>query len=159
MSSYETTESIIILLKRLGKWVAIAFVVLIGIWVLILAWLKFNTWYSIDRHKANVEVVAFFDYKNCTKEYPLFIGVVNNSSKTIESISTNVKVTKRGYSSRLNYDTSYSSDKILLPAEGWGSCWKVFSDNYDSNYDRKPLDGDGMEVVVTSFYPIFKDKD
>lgn len=83
--------------------------------------------------------------------------MVNNSSKSIEYVATNIKVTRKGISNRLNHDTSYSSDKIILPNEGWGLCWNVLDDNFDP-YKRRPLDGVDMDVEITHFYPRFKDK-
>lgn len=157
MSANEKAEAILIVIKKIFKWFAIAIATLITIGLLLYAFSEMYDWYSEGRHKSKVQVVAFFDDKNCTKSHPLFIGVVNNSSKTIEYTSTRIKVTKKGFSSQLNYDTSFSYDKIIPPTEGWGMCWSVFDDNFDS-YKRKPLDGKDMDVAVTSFYPRFTNK-
>jgi hypothetical protein len=155
MSANEKAEAILIVIKKILKWIGLGIAALIAIGVLLYAWSEFDDWYSVDRHKSKVKVVAFFDDKNCSKQYPLFIGIVNNSSKIIQSVSVSVKVTNKGFSKRLNYDSSYPSDKILAPSESWGYCWTVLDDNYDWA-KRKPLDGKDMEATVTSFYVEFK---
>jgi hypothetical protein len=156
MSSKDTAEALLLVLKKILKWSLVLIIGLIALGILLYGLGNFYDWYSFGRHKDKIEVVAFFDATKCDKEYPLFIGVVNNSSKTLEKVSFYVKVTKKGYSTQLNYNQSYTSDKILAPAEGSGGCVQVVDDHYDWN-KRKPLSGQDMEVIVTSFYPTFKE--
>jgi hypothetical protein len=158
MSANEKAEAILIVIKKILKWIGIGIAALIAISLLLYAWSEFDDWYSVDRHKEKVKVNAFFDPKNCGKEFPAFVAVVNNSTKTIESISFYLKVTKKGFSKQLNYSSSMEYDKILPPGEGWAQCWRIQDDNYDWA-KRKTLDGNDMEIAVTSFYPKFKDKD
>lgn len=155
MPANETAEAILIVIKRILKWVLVSISILFSIGVLIYGLASFYDWYSIDRHRLKVEAVASFDSEKCTKEYPLFIGVVNNSKKTVDKVTIYVKVTKKGYSTQLNYDTSYSIDKILAPSEGWGGCVTVLDNHYDWA-KRKPLDGKDMAVTISTFYPTFQ---
>ena len=61
---------------------------------LVIAFNKVYSWYKIDRHKAKVELVVKFDNVMCKeKSHPLFIGVINNSNKTITKTTTYIELT------------------------------------------------------------------
>lgn len=155
MSANENAEAILIVIKKIFRWIAMAVLALIGLFIIIFSWSKFSDWYKIDRHKNNIKVVALFDKKICDdKNFPLLIGVVNNSSKTIEKISINIKVTKTGFSSKLNGWGNFDYDKIIKPGESWGLCWSVNS----ADYGKPNLDGNDMDAVVEYFSPTFSDK-
>lgn len=154
MSANDKAQAILIVIKKLLKWVAIAILTLIAIGLLIFAWSKFDDWYTVDRHKKNIQVVALFGEKVCTdKKFPMLLGVVNNSTKTIEKIYVYVKVNRIGYSSKLNRWGSLDYDKIIKPGESWGQCWSVVS----ADYDKPNLDGVDLEAEIESFTPIFRD--
>lgn len=155
MPANETAEAILIVIKRILKWALVSISLLFGIGLLFYGWLYFYDWYTVERHKSKVEVVAYFDAEKCNKEYPLFIGVVNKSKKTLDKVTIYVKVTKNGHSTQLNYDTSYSVDKILTPGNSWGYCVTVLDNHYDWA-KRKPLDGKDMVVKISTFYPTFQ---
>lgn len=155
MSANKTAEAILIVIKRISKWILILILLLFSIGLLIYCLAAFYDWYSIDRHRLKVEAFASFDSEKCTKESPLFIGVVNNSKKTVDKVTIYVKVTKAGHSTQLNYDTSYSIDRILAPSEGWGGCVAVLDNHFDWA-KRKPLDGKDMAVTISTFYPSFQ---
>jgi hypothetical protein len=81
------------------------------------------------------------------KTHPLFIGVINNSTKTIIKTTSYITVTNKGYSNKLNEYDGIISDRIIKPTEGWGSCWNVIPK------DRKIIiDGKNMEVKLDNFY-------
>lgn len=154
MSANENAEAILIVIKRILKWIAIGIAVLIAIFAAIMAWSSFEDWYSKGRHKAKVRVVAEFNNPKCSAGYPLYIGVINDSSKTITNISVYLKVTKEGYSKALNrVYSSFDSDFIIKPNIGASACWGVYSDDYSN---PKLLDGKGMQVEVDHFYVTFK---
>lgn len=153
MSSKETAEAILFVIRRILKWALFLIIGLVIIGVIIYGFTKLYDWYSFGRHKDKVQVAAFFDATKCDKENQVFIGVVNDSSKTLESASFFIKVTKKGFSTQINYDQRYTYDKILSPSEGWGGCIMAVDKDY-----RKPFSIKDMEVVVTNFYPVFKDK-
>lgn len=154
MSASENAEAILIVIKRILKWCAIGILVLIAIGILVFAYLEVSDWYSKGRHKAKVKVVAEFNNPKCSATYPLYIGVINDSSKTITNISVYLKVTKEGYSKALNrVYSSFDSDFIIKPNVGASACWGVYSDDYSN---PKLLDGKGMQVEVDHFYVTFK---
>jgi len=55
--------------------------------------------------------------------YPLFVGIINNSSKTLDKVTFSLKATRKGYSTDLATYASYTDDRIRKPGEGWGGCW------------------------------------
>ena len=137
--------------KWLLKWLGIALLSLIifagviggGIW----GW----QWWSHDRHAANVEIVV--RHKNqwsklartqsstadtntdplCSSDtHPVFVGIVNNSSKTIEYVWIKISAHLPRHSTNvLKYNAQATSDRIVAPGEGFGHCW-VFE--FDTKY-------------------------
>jgi hypothetical protein len=157
MSANEKAEATLIVLKRIVKailkWTLILILIIFAFGFVGWIYLTAESWYSVDRHKDKIEVIASFDKKICElKEYPLMIMVVNGSEKTIDNITIDVAVTRIGYSSKLNSYKDFKYDKIIAPRESWVNCWRV--DNAD--YGKPALTGVDMEVRVTSFYPTFK---
>lgn len=152
MSAQENAEAILIVIKRLLKWIGIAIAVVVLFFCAALVYEKFDRWFSVERFKKDVAVTVKFDTSLCDKkQFPLFIGVFNNSSKTIESTSVYVKVTKKGYSQKLNEYSSFKDDKILKPKEGISNCWAVEGSSYKSF-----LDGVDMDAELDSYYVTFK---
>jgi len=155
MSANEKAEAILIVIKRILRWCAYGILGLIAAGLVIAACIWVYQWLTVDRHKANIKVVALFGEKVCDdKKFPMLVGIVNNSSKTLEKISVDVKVTRIGYSSKLNGWDSFAYDKIIKPGESWAQCWSVRG----TDYARSNLDGTDLEAAVESFTPTFMDK-
>lgn len=147
MSAQENAEAILIVIKRLLKWMLVGFFILALLGGVIYLWSTLSDWYQIGRYKSKITVNVKFDKAECPeKEYPLSIFVGNISNKTIEHISVYVKVTNLGYSNKINDYSSFDSDKLIKPKEGFQACWKVNSTEYNET-----LDGDNMAVVLESF--------
>lgn len=53
---------------------------------------------------------------------PLFVDIVNNSTKTVEEVSFRLKARREGQAENLASRRTYSSDKMLKPGETWGGC-------------------------------------
>jgi hypothetical protein len=156
MSANEKAEVVIIVIKKILKWVAVGFAAILSIGLLIFSYYSFDDWYSFERHKQKVIVSASFDEKICSKEFPLLIKVINKSSKTILSINVSIDVTRNGFSSVINGYSNYDYDKIIKPEEGWGECWAV--ETKDSNgFARKYLDGKNMTAKVRYYSPTFEE--
>jgi len=155
MSANEKAEAILIVIKRLLKWFAFGVGGLIALCIVIYAISEVSDWYSKDRHKAKVKVGASFNPEKCDAAHPIYVGIVNDSTKTITNFSIYLKITRDGYSKILN--KSYeplNSDFIVKPGVGAQSCWGVYSDDYNN---PKLLDGKNMQVEVDHFYVTFKD--
>jgi hypothetical protein len=148
MNSKVLAEAIFLVIKRILKWIVIAILFFVVISLLIFGYNEFDNWYSIERHKAKVEMVVRFDSQMCKdKSHPLFIGVINNSPKTIVKTTSYITVTNTGYSSKLNEYDGIISDKIVKPTEGWGSCWSVIPKD-----GKTIINGKNMEVKLDNFY-------
>ncbi len=153
MATNETAEAILQVIKKLFVWIVKGLLIIALLGFLVYLWFSFSGWYSNGRHKNKVQVVAKFDKLHCSdKSYPLSITVVNLSSKTIEHIGIRIKVTTKGFSSRLNSYGDFDSDKILKPNEGYRNCWVVLGSDY-----RTKIDGENMDAVLESFKVRFTD--
>jgi hypothetical protein len=116
-------------------------------------WWTWN-WWSYERHKDRIEVVAMniatpglpkskfiteLDQKDvgtlCGGEFPIFVGYVNNSSRTIEYISIDVTARLPERSTNiLTYDSTVKSDQIIQPGGGFGICSRFVVDkDYKDN--------------------------
>jgi hypothetical protein len=152
LSSNEKAVAVIIILKRILKWVLITAISVIALIYIAAKVGDLMDWYTEGRHKEKVSVIAKFDKKLCEKkEHPLFIGIINDSTKTIIKTTVYVKVTKIGYSNQLNNSAAFYEDKIINVNDGWGNCWSVIAEDY-----RTKLSGEGMDVVVDFFNVTFK---
>jgi hypothetical protein len=113
-------------------------------------------WWSYARHKDRIEVVAMnsatpgssnskieTEYDKDVRtlcvggEFPIFIGYVNNSSRTIEYISIDVTAHLPERSTNiLTYDSTVKSDQIIDPGRGFGSCWRfTVRDEYKNHLE------------------------
>lgn len=63
----------------------------------------------------------------CGDDYPIFVAFVNKSGKIVEYISFRLIARIPNHSTNIAKPSyaDYSSDRILKPDEGWGSCWRV----------------------------------
>jgi len=68
-----------------------------------------------------------YDLERCSSDFPLFIGIVNGSDRTLEAVSFGIEGHRTGYSEPL-YDSGYlgySSDRIIASNDGWANCWTL----------------------------------
>jgi len=128
--------------KWLFKCIAILFASVVVLAILVGGGFWTWNWWFYERHKDRIEVVARnsatpvlskskfiteLDEKDvetlCKGELPIFIGYVNNSSRTIEYISIDVTARLPERSTNiLNYDSTVKFDRIIDPGGGFGNC-------------------------------------
>lgn len=156
MSANEKAEVVIVVIKKMLRWIAVGITAIFSIGLIIYGYFSFDNWYSFERHKEKVYIAVSFDETVCTKDFPLVIKITNNSSKTISKVSIDVDVTRTGYSRNINGYQYLDSDKIIKPREDWQSCWRVES---KEGTFLKPiyLDGKNMTVKVSYYNPTFED--
>ena len=84
--------------------------------------------WTYDRHVKKVAVSVTVHPQGAgaicsdAQDRPLYVDIVNNSSKTVEEISFRLRAQHKGDTTNLASRRAYSSDKILKPGEAWGGC-------------------------------------
>ncbi|MGE3986726.1 hypothetical protein [Pseudorhodoplanes sp.] len=111
----------------ISKWLFYVVAAIVAIFFAIIGLTYCYQWYSHDRHEAKVAFSIFASKSSICKDdkHPIFVGIVNNSGRTIESVSFTLKANRPDRSSNLVRYHSYSDDKIIKPTEGFGNCWAV----------------------------------
>ncbi len=84
------------------------------------------------RQRAAITMAVAFNPKACSIEFPLLVAVHNSYKKPVGKVSWNFEARKPGYSNNLvnygrgsDYDTPYSSDKILHKGQTDRLCYAV----------------------------------
>lgn len=129
MTPNEYAEAILIVIKKVFQWLVTAMVAMVLLLALLVGLVFAKDWYFQGRHLAKVQVEVSLSTALCKEDHPLFIRITNGSERTIRSTSLQVDVTKQGYSTKINDEARYVSDKVLKPGETTGSCWKVPAKN------------------------------
>lgn len=114
--------------------------------------------YLYKKKKESVKITIKYNLEICSDEYPLLIGIENESGSTLEKVSFTVDGKRKGHSKAVYKSrySGYSSDKILEAGEIFGNCWTVppldygVPDNYKEQFPAKD-----MIWSATSIYPIF----
>ena len=152
----ETAEAVLIVIKRIFKWIVIALIVVslcIGLFAWLLDYISTREYRKKQEQENKVSIVASSNNENCTSAYPYFYGIVNGSEKTVNKVSFTVEIRKKGFSSVLNSYTSIDEDKILKPSEGYGRCFRATKKDYDGDVKDKDVD-----IIVTYKDITFQEK-
>ena len=113
------------------KWLLFAVQGIVGFGLAVIGITYAYNYVTYDRHVANVQIVVSAHKKDSgglcadTPERPLFIDIINNSSKTIEQVIFSLEARRPGYSINLATHEFYTDDHIRKPSEGFGSCWRA----------------------------------
>jgi hypothetical protein len=152
----QTAEAVLIVIKRIFKWIVIALIVVsvcIGIVALILDYTSTIESRKKQEQDNKVSIVASRNDEQCTSSYPYFYGIVNGSEKTVNNVKFSVEIRRKGFSSALNSYTSIDEDKILKPGEGYGRCFRATKKDYDGDVKDKDVD-----IIVTYKDVTFQEK-
>jgi hypothetical protein len=111
--------------RLIFKWLLIALLVVVGLVAVIAACMAAYTWYYETRHVANIEVnVNVAKDGVCkTDDFPIFVGVINRSERTIEKVTFRLSAKMKDRSTDLTEYHSNSDDRIIKPTQGFGNCW------------------------------------
>ena len=153
----ERAEAILIVIKRVLKWILISVFVVAVLGISIISFLDYQSSRDYKKRKEQedkVEIVANYGKSDCEAGYPYFYGVVNNSDKEIKNVRFSVEIRKKGFSSALNSYTSIDEDKILKPGEGYGRCFRATKKDYSGELKEKDVD-----IVVTYKDVTYTNKD
>jgi hypothetical protein len=142
-SANETAEAILIVIKRLLKWILLSGVAIGVVIYLLVQIVEYWEWYTTGRHKEQVEIDFHVAKLNdCDKEYPYLYIVRNNSDKTIDETEFTVEIRNKGYSSALNSYTSITESKILKQNEATAGCFKAERKDNNGYVLEKEVDFD-----------------
>jgi len=123
----EKAEVILIVIKRLLKWLFLAVLVA----ALILGALLLIVWghgyITHDLPKSNIHVEVRSDSPVCRdKDFPIFVYVENNSSKTVEYISISPVARVPGHSTNYaDFGSNIGTDRILAPGQNMKICYQL----------------------------------
>lgn len=108
--------------RAVGATLALAVVISLGIGA-------FFWWQSFVDQRAAAQVMPTFEVdvgaSRCRPEFPVYLGFVNNSGRTVRSIDFGVIIRRKGYSNAIGSFISLTQDKILTPGEGFGFCYAM----------------------------------
>lgn len=143
-SANERAEAILIVIKRILKWIAIVVAALAGV---ITIFVQYSDWEYDKRIKAEQELedkvvvnAVYPDGKDCQEGYPYLYTVVNKTDRTVKKVNFEVEVMRKGFSKTLNQITEIEEDKILKPNEGYGRCFRVISnEDFKSQVTEKEV--------------------
>jgi len=137
-SASEKAEVILIVIKRIIKWISITAMIVAGIILIVIIHGDYQ--YNRDRELSleyerekqeledNVVISAMHAAgMGCQKDYPYFYSVKNNTNKTVRMVEFKVDLMRKGFSKILNETTELEEDKILKPGESYGRCFRVIS--------------------------------
>lgn len=92
-----------------------------------LSWGSLYQWFHIDRHAKNVETIINSEGKKCNDPKAVYLKIVNNSSRTLEQVTIQLKLTEVGFSKKLNRDDKGEvTYKIIKPKESHEFCVFLF---------------------------------
>lgn len=118
-----TFDKAVALGAKLIRWGLYVFVGLVVLGLLIWGVVAAYTYQTETRHENNVVVVVKVS-DTCLEEFPIAVGIMNNSGRTIESIRIYPKAHREGYSKDLSSSASIETDKIIAPGERHAFCWR-----------------------------------
>ncbi len=140
-SANETAEAILIVIKKIMKWIFFAAAALVVVFFSVIQVNVFWDWLTVERHAEKVQITLnVADSGDCSKDYPFIYIVQNKSEKTVEEVQFSIEVRKKGYSNKINSYTSITESKILKPNEKTASCFRVERDDYKGSITDRDVD-------------------
>ena len=121
----EIAEAVLIVIKRLAKWLAIGCLGLIALGGIIAGGVYGYDYVTKDYPISKIDMQVSIDSEVCSDpNWPLKVLIGNRSNNTIRRVNFKIEVRMRGRSTDLAKYHTYSSDKVLLHDEGWFQCWE-----------------------------------
>jgi hypothetical protein len=138
-------QAILIVIKTILKWIGLS---VIGIGILIFVGVQYDE-YQTRKKKAfedKVVIRALHPQEGpCSKDFPYYYYIINDSGKTIEKVTFTVAIKRIGFSSNINRYTSLDEDKIIPKNESYGRCFRA----EDANDYRKNLTEKDVDIEIT----------
>ena len=115
-----------LVVRTVLKWLGISllgFGVLAGL-ALSGFWLHSYLTYTLPKSKIEVVIKADQSFCESSPEYPVFVGFVNNSDRTVNSVDFTIEARLKGRSSNVHSYNTIRDDHIMKPSEGFGQCYR-----------------------------------
>lgn len=136
----ETAEAILIVIKRLAKWITLGVLGIILLLGFAFGVFEGHKYVTNTLPKSQIDIIITTKEEGCTDEYPIKVAVFNGSSKTVKSIDITLSAMKPGHSTnyaRWNAEATY--DRVLSHGQSWQACWRSMLSE-DAPSDLKPAD-------------------
>lgn len=139
------------------KWGGAALLVIAGlIGILVLGvWAYNQVTYETPLSKLDRAILVAPNSPCADPAYPVMVGVVNKSDRTIERIFFRLEARIKGHSTNVLSFETYDSDRIIKPSESFGNCWRVPA--FDYLYESRGLNPADLEWSFGSFRVQFAD--
>jgi hypothetical protein len=110
--------------KWLFKWFFVALLCLIAVGAVIFAFGFSWTWWTNGRHVSKVSATVMRSDKLCADPaFPIFVGITNGSTKTIQSATFEVSAHLPDHSTNILGYRSISWDNVIKPSGVFGQCY------------------------------------
>lgn len=137
----ELAEAVLIVIRRILKWLAIAIGGVLAIGALAAAGYWAWGYLTYDLPKSKVEIVTGVGDDRCTADHPVFVGVVNRSDRTVLKTSIRLQAFIPGRSTNFATWNRMSDDRIIKPGDGFGQCWRpVLESSVPEGTDPRALE-------------------
>ena len=130
-SAQDTADTIILVIKKLLKWIFLVALAIGAVIFIIVKANEFWDWQTVGRHAEKVSIKFVTLIVDCEKEYPYMYMIVNQSSKTVLETEFQVEIRKKGYSNVINSYLTLTDSKILKPTESSSRCFRAISKSSD----------------------------
>ena len=110
------------------KWLLKALLVVAILGLLLWGGVAAYSYFSYERHIEKVDIAVSVHPEGagaiCSDMpgLPLFVDIINNSSKTVEEVRFILEARRKGHSANLASNRAYESSKLLKPGQVWGDC-------------------------------------
>lgn len=124
-NSNEIAEAILLVIKRIAKWIALGILGLIVLGGLAWAGVAGYNYVTYGLPASKVKVIVTLDQAICSDpDFPVAVTILNRSERTVIRTSVHVYAHQKGHSKDLSKWGPLESDVIIPPKEGHRNCWK-----------------------------------
>ncbi|SMY06469.1 hypothetical protein [Flavimaricola marinus] len=79
---------------------------------------------SYGYNLGRLDVQVAYGANGCSGDYPMWMGITNGGTRTLDDVSVFLVGKRAGYSS-VERREDYQSDRIIEPGQSYEACWSV----------------------------------